>query len=397
MKFAVSLAVAAAFGAVSCANAQQAPTRIEFSGAVFHRAVCADAPLGYMRCHAHIVTDAAGNPIYNAMRPNRPQAPAGPTGFAPADLRAAYNITANGSSSVTVAVVDAYGYSNAESDLSVYRSQFGLPACTTANGCFRKVNQTGGSAYPNNNPAWEQETALDLDMVSAMCPNCKILLVEANDSSTTNLALAANEAAVLGAHVVSNSYGGNETGVAAYDKYYTHPGVAIVASTGDQGYGAQYPATSPNVTAVGGTTLVRSSTKRGWIEAAWSGGGSGCSTVFAKPAWQHDTLCTKRMEADVSAVADPNTGVSVYGPGGHGSAWSVFGGTSVSAPLVAGIYGVNGGSVNAGANPYAAAAGALNDVTSGSNGSCGGTYFCTAGAGYDGPTGLGTPNGVTAF
>ncbi|HEY3811607.1 MAG TPA: S53 family peptidase [Caulobacteraceae bacterium] len=401
MKFAVSLALAAAFGfgVVAAAQAQQAPTRLERSGVTFHRAVCADVAVGYMRCHAHIVTDGSGNPIINAMRPNKPGGGAGtPSGFAPADLRAAYNVTSSGSSSVTVAIVDAYGYSNAEADLGVYRTQFGLPACTTANGCFKKVNQSGvQGSYPRDNASWSQETALDLDMVSAMCPNCKILLVESNDPSSANLGIAENEAAALGAHVISNSYGGSESGAASFDHYYTHAGVAITVSTGDSGYGTEYPASSPNVTAVGGTHLVKTSSGRGWAETVWSGGGSGCSTVFAKPSWQHDTLCTKRMEADVSAVADPNTGVAVYGPGGHGSAWSVFGGTSVAAPLVAGLYGVNGGSVNAGSNPYGAAAGSLNDVTSGVNGSCGGTYFCTAGTGYDGPTGLGTPNGVVAF
>ncbi|HWE44818.1 MAG TPA: S53 family peptidase [Caulobacteraceae bacterium] len=400
MKFAVSLALAAAFGlgAVTAVQAQQAPTRLELSGSTFHRSVCADVPRGYMRCHAHIVTDSRGNPIFNAMRPNKPGGAGSPSGYNPADLRAAYNITSNGSSSTTVAIVDAYGYANAEADLQVYRSQFGLPTCTTANGCFKKVSQTGSTtSLPRENLGWSEETALDLDMVSAMCPNCKILLVEANDSGSTNLGVAENEAAALGAHVISNSYGGGEQGAATYDHYYTHPGVAITVSTGDSGYGVQYPASSPNVTAVGGTHMVRSTGGRGFTETVWTGAGSGCSGVFAKPTWQHDTLCTKRMEADVSAVADPNTGVSVYGPGGHGSAWAVYGGTSVAAPLVGGIYGNNGGSVSAGgSNPYGAT-GALNDVVSGSNGSCGGTYFCTAGAGYDGPTGLGTPNGLTAF
>ena len=400
MKFAVSLALAAAFGlgAVSVAQAQQAPTRLERSGVTFHRAVCADVPVGYMRCHAHIVTDSAGNPIYNATAPNKPGGVGTPSGLNPVDLRSAYNVTSNGSATITVAIVDAYGYANAESDLGTYRAQFGLPACTTANGCFKKVNESGStSSYPRDNAGWDQESALDLDMVSAMCPNCKILLVEATTASSADLGASVNTAASLGAHVISNSYGGGESGAASFDHYYTHPGVAITASSGDSGFGVQYPASSPNVIAVGGTHLVKSSTTRGWTETVWTGGGSGCSTVFAKPSWQHDTLCSKRMEADVSAIADPNTGVSVFGPGGHGSAWSVFGGTSVAAPLVAGVYGNNGGSVTAGSNPYGAAAGALNDVTSGTNGSCGGTYFCTAGVGYDGPTGLGTPNGITAF
>ncbi len=168
-------------------------------------------------------------------------------------------------------------------------------------------------------------------------------------------------------------------------------------SAGDSGYGAQFPATSPHVTAVGGTSLYVSNNTRGWTETAWSDGGSGCSAVYGKPTWQHDPLCTMRMEADVSAIADPSTGVAVYAPVSSNSAqWLIFGGTSVGAPLIAGIYAANGSTVSYGSNPYGDTA-ALNDITSGSNGSCGGTYFCTAGAGYDGPTGLGTPIGNSAF
>jgi subtilase family serine protease len=267
-----------------------------------------------------------------------------------------------------IAIVDAYGYDNAEQDLGTYRSMYGLPACTTANGCFKKVNQSGQQGnYPRQNTGWAQETALDLDMASAMCPSCKILLVEASSNSFANLAAAENTAAQLGAHVISNSYG------------------------------VQFPASSPHVTAVGGTSLTRTNSGRGWAETVWNGAGSGCSTVYAKPGWQTDALCTMRMEADVSAIADPNTGVAVYGPAfGKFSGWLVFGGTSVAAPLVAGVYGVNGGAVNYGSNPYGQTA-SLFDVTSGSNGSCGGTYFCTGVAGYDGPTGLGTPNGASPF
>jgi subtilase family serine protease len=304
-------------------------------------------------------------------------------------------VTGVGSASITVAVVDAYGYNNAESDLAVYRSQYGLPACTTANGCFKKVNQNGQQGnYPLQNTGWAQETALDLDMVSAMCPNCKILLVEATSASFGNLSAAENRAAAMGAHAISNSYGGGESGSQSYESAYNHPGIAITVSSGDDGYGVEFPASSPHVTAVGGTSLTLNG---GRVETAWSGAGSGCSAVYAKPSWQHDPLCTKRMVADVSAVADPATGVAVYAPSTRNrSAWLVFGGTSVSAPIIAGIYGVNGGAVNYGADPYAHT-GSLNDITQGSNGSCGGTYFCTSGAGYDGPTGLGTPNGSTGF
>ena len=380
---------------------------VERSGRVFHTRACPgpDIP-GMARCHAHIVTDFRGNPLArNVIRNITPP----PSGYAPADLHSAYNVTGSGSSATTVAVVDAYGYTNAEADLAVYRSQYGLSACTTANGCFKKVNQNGvQGSYPKQNTGWAQEAALDLDMVSAMCPNCKIILVEANSNSNANLGTAVNTAAALGAHVISNSYGGGETGSTAYEGYYNHPGVAITASSGDSGYGVQFPASSPHVIAVGGTSLTNTpSGGRAWTETVWSGAGSGCSTLYAKPSWQTDPLCSRRMEADVSAVADPNTGVAVYGPvNNRSSAWLVFGGTSVAAPLVGGIYGVNGGPVNYGSDPYSHVS-SLNDVKSGSNGSCGGTYFCTAsspsvpngngGTTYDGPTGLGTPNGVTPF
>jgi subtilase family serine protease len=208
---------------------------------------------------------------------------------------------------------------------------------------------------------------------------------------------AVNRAATMGADAISNSYGGGESGTGPYESAYNHPGVAITVSSGDSGYGVEFPASSPHVTAVGGTTLSRASNSRGWNETVWSGAGSGCSSVYAKPTWQNDGLCARRTVADVSAVANPSTGVAVYGPVTRArSAWMVFGGTSVSAPLIAGIYGVNGGTANYGSDPYGHTS-ALFDVTSGSNGSCGGTYLCTAGGGYDGPSGLGTANGVTAF
>jgi subtilase family serine protease len=386
------LTAAIALGAASAASAQSA-VAVERSGATFHKKVCGPANPGTARCHAHVVTDAQGNEIVRTASPM-----ALPSGYGPNDLRSAYNITGTGTQAYTIAIVDAYGYKNAEADLATYRSTYGLPACTTANGCFTKYNQRGQQgSYPREDTGWAQETALDLDMASAMCPNCKIILVEADTASFGNLAAAVNMAAQLGADAISNSYGGSEGASASYESAYNHPGVAVTVSTGDNGYGVSFPSTSPHVIAVGGTHLVRSATARGWTETAWSGAGSGCSTVYAKPTWQTDTLCAKRTVADVSAVADPNTGVAVYGPTSRSfSGWMVFGGTSASAPLIAGIYGVNGGTANYGANPYGNTAG-LFDVTSGSNGSCGGTYLCTAVPGFDGPTGLGTPNGSSAF
>jgi subtilase family serine protease len=354
-----------------------------------HASVCATTPDG-ARCHARVIVDPNGAPIADATAPTG--------GLFPADLRDAYKVTGTGSASTIIAIVDAYGYPNAESDLAVYRAQFGLPPCTTANGCFQKVNQTGvAGSYPRTDVGWSQEAALDLDMASAMCPNCSLILVQADSPTFLNLATAVDTAAALGAHVISNSYGGGEASAASFDSHYTHPGIAITASSGDSGFGVEFPAASPHVTAVGGTHLTRSSTSRGWSETVWDGAGSGCSTVFAKPSWQTDPGCSNRTVADVSAVADPNTGVAVFGPvTRRRSGWMVFGGTSVSAPLVGGIYGVNGGAVNFGSDPYSHTS-ALFDVTSGSNGSCGGSYLCTAAIGFDGPTGLGTPNGTTAF
>jgi subtilase family serine protease len=320
-----------------------------------------------------------------------------PYGYGPSSLRSAYKVTSLGSGSTTIAIVDAYGYPNAERDLGIYRTQFGLPACTSANGCFRKVNESGGTSYPYTDTGWDQEQALDLDMVSAMCPNCHILLVQASSASYGDLATAVNTAARLGAHAISNSYGGGESGSNYFESAYNHPGVAVTASSGDDGYGVEFPASSPHVIAAGGTSLYQASNSRGWSETVWSGAGSGCSTVYAKPTWQKDALCLRRTVTDVSAVADPSTGVAVYGPtGSYASGWMVFGGTSVAAPLIAGVYGANGGAVSYGSNPYGNVA-ALFDVTSGNNGYCGGSYLCTGTTGYDGPSGLGTPNGTTAF
>ncbi|MBB5888938.1 S8 family serine peptidase [Kutzneria kofuensis] len=352
---------------------------------------CAEQPApGFAACKALVRTDSGA----------RTFSPAAPSGLSPANLRAAYKLPTTGGAGLTVAIVDAYDDPNAEKDLATYRSTFGLPACTTANGCFKKVNQSGAaSPLPAGNTGWAEEISLDIDMVSAVCPSCHILLVEATSASIANLGTAVNTAVRLGAVAVSNSYGGAEFSTeASADTYYNHPGVAITVSSGDSGYGVEYPAASRYVTAVGGTSLRTASTARGWSETVWSGAGSGCSRYETKPSWQHDTGCTRRTVADVSAVADPATGVAVYDTYGVGG-WLVFGGTSVSSPIVAGVYALAGRPA-AGSVPASLAyshTGSLFDVTSGSNGSCSGSYLCTAKASYDGPTGLGTPNGLGAF
>ena len=229
---------------------------------------------------------------------------AAPSGYGPTAIRSAYALGAAKSSGRTVAIVDAFDDPKAEADLGVYRKQFGLPACTTANGCFKKVNQTGGTTPPRADGGWAQEISLDLDMVSATCPDCKIRLVEASDNSFTNLGAAVNRAAsIAGVKAISNSYGGSDTRATSA---YNHPGIAITASTGDSGYGVQSPASYGTVTAVGGTSLFRSSSARGWHETAWNGAGSGCSTLNARPTWQTTaTKCSGKASADVSAVADP--------------------------------------------------------------------------------------------
>jgi subtilase family serine protease len=244
------------------------------------------------------------------------------------------------------------------------------------------------------------EISLDLDMASAICPNCQLLLVEADDDDLTNMAVAVDQAVKLGANSVSNSYGALEFAdeLAVAGSHYDHPGVAIVASSGDAGaLNTLVPAALPTVVAVGGTSLYRDGSERGWNETAWSSAGSGCSPVVPKPAWQKDRLCAKRTTADVSAVADPDTPVLFYDTFGW-PGWVYGGGTSAGAPMIAAVYALAGNTntINAAAYPYAHR-GALFDVTSGSNGACAGGYLCNAVKGYDGPTGNGTPNGIGAF
>ncbi|MCQ4085210.1 hypothetical protein NGB36_32795, partial [Streptomyces sp. RB6PN25] len=298
---------------------------------------------GEMACLAEARTGIAR---HLSLAPN-----AAPSGYGPSQLQSAYNLAsaaASSGSGQTVALVDAYDDPNAESDLGVYRSQFGLPACTTANGCFSKVNENGqASPLPSPAPAsddWTGEESLDVDMVSAVCPNCHILLVEANSESNDDLGTAVNAAVAKGAKFVSNSYGGSESSSdSTYDtEYYDHPGVAVTASAGDSGYGAEYPAASQYVTAVGGTSLSTASNARGWTESVWStssseGTGSGCSADDPKPSWQTDTGCSKRTIADVSAVADPATGVAVYDTYNNNGGWNVYGGTSASSPIIASV------------------------------------------------------------
>jgi Predicted protease len=345
-----------------------------------------------------------------------PLVTSGPVGYGPAQIQSAYKLAGLHANGRTVGIVDAYDDPHAEADLAVFRSAYHLPACTTANGCFKKVNQNGAaSPLPTADAGWSEEISLDLDAVSSACPDCHILLVEANTPDDAPLMTAVDTAVRLGAHAVSNSYGGAEASTQlSDDAHLNHPGVAITASAGDSGYGVEWPAASQYVTAVGGTTLKTASNARGWSETVWSGTGSGCSQYEPKPSWQHDAGCAKRTVADVAADADPNTGLGIYDTyntcGSNAlcdilislglvqglDGWAQVGGTSLASPLIASVYTLAGNSVTDGSYPYAHAS-SLFDVTSGSNGSCGGSYLCTGEPGYDGPTGLGTPNGIGAF
>jgi subtilase family serine protease len=361
--------------------------------AASHRPVCpGPAAPGTGRCHARVVTDSRGVP----------NAAATPSGYGPLQFRTAYGLTTSGSSSTTVAIVDAFDDPNIESDLAVYSQQFGLPPCTTANGCFKKVNQTGGTNYPRKDAGWSLEIALDVETVHAICPNCKILLVEATTNSFANL-IAAEDYAAAHANIVSNSWGGGEFSAettSVYDGHFNHPGKPITFSSGDAGYGVEYPAASHWVNAVGGTTLMLNANNTRRSETVWAGAGSGCSAYEPKPTWQKDTGCIRRTVADVSADADPNTGAAVYDSVRYQgrSGWFQVGGTSLSSPLIAAVYALAGNAASTvdGSYPYSHTS-SLFDVTSGSNGSCGGSYLCTGKVGYDGPTGLGTAIGTTAF
>ena len=384
------------------ATALASPASASSSASTIAHSCAQKVARGHYTCFAERRTDLGFTPKSHFAA--TPQAT--PSGYGPTNLQSAYNLASAAASSGTgqrVYIVDAYDDPNAASDLATYRSQYGLPSCTVATGCFQKLNQNGAtSPLPTGDTGWAGEISLDLDMVSAICPKCSITLIEANDASD-NLFTAVKEATNLGAKFVSMSWGGSEGGTeSTYDStYFQATGVAYTASTGDDGYsaGVIYPATSPRVVAVGGTSLSTSTNSRGWTEKAWSGAGSGCSSDETKPSFQSSvTACSKRATADVSAVADPNTGVAVYQTYG-GSGWAVYGGTSAAAPIIASTYALAGtpsASTVPAASLYSHTAN-LYDVTSGSNGTCSPSTLCTGTTGWDGPTGLGTPNGTTAF
>ena len=321
--------------------------------ATHSRKVCATSPpAGTARCHAIILTDSSDV---------APMAATTPQGYGPAAFKTAYGVRSTTTSHIGIVV--AYDAPDITSDQTAFSKAFGLPplpACTSAtqNGCFEKLNQHGGKTYPATNSSWAVETSLDVESAHGMCPGCRITLVEANSASMSNLSAAVDTAVASGAKVVSNSYGGTEsTGEAAYDSHYHKTGVTMVASSGDNGYGTDYPAASPYVVAVGGTTLKVSGT-RVVSETAWDGAGSGCSQFEPKPTWQADKKCVRRSVADIAADADPSTGAAIYDSyptTGH-SGWFTVGGTSLAAPLVAGTIAASGTTGNQPAYLYSKAA-----------------------------------------
>jgi hypothetical protein len=345
-------------------------------------------------------------------------------GYSPSDLRAAYRLpsVADGSGQ-TVAIVDAFDDPSAESDMNSYRAYYGISACTTESGCFTKVNEQGKTSYPKTEKEWAGEISLDLDMVSAVCPNCHILLVEANSEEAKDLSIAEDEAVVLGATEISNSYGGEEArmgqaGETSQNKYYEHPGIPITAAAGDYGYDNEqrcpkeggelhcgtspsFPAASANVISVGATVLKPEETSsRGWSEEVSRDSGGGCSLYESKPKWQVDTKCKNRTDNDASALGDLSSApVSVYDSFEHKAPWLLYGGTSVGSPIVAAAIALEPSSLRSLAakgiyeNP-----GNWFDITTGSNWykiNCE-SYLCNAGSGYDGPSGVGAPDGGAA-
>ncbi len=351
--------------------------------------ICPPNSNGNARCFSQYRTDIPRNP--NAALP-----PTQVAGYQPSQLQDAYGLgtaSATNGAGQTIAIIIAYDAPSLAADLTAYRTEFGLPPCATATGCLQFVYAAG--SQPSSDPGWSAEATLDAEMVSAICPLCKIMVVESPDANIKNLANAVSVAVANGATEVSNSYSVPEqNGMQPYAKYYSYPGVPITAAAGDQGYGVGFPANYATVTAVGGTSIVK--TPNGWASAVWSGTGSGCSLFVNKPLFQTDLGCTNRTDNDLAVVADPATGVAAYVSGVGG--WGVFGGTSVGAPIVAALYALagNGATINDPSHLYANPQW-FAPVTARANGTCSPSYLCHGGPAYNGPSGLGSPVGLAAF
>ena len=453
------------------------------------RRVCETPPPGEASCMASVLvarSAAAAAHLHplglSATRqPDAPSPAAGDFGLRPQDLHAAYGLPTGAPTSQTIAIVDAYNDPAAETDLRTYDEAFSLPSCTTANGCFKQVNQHGetsnlpfpktlaeletarsGSKPEAENAeeatGWGLEISLDIETAHSVCQSCQVVLVEATEPVDLDLEAAEHAAESLGATEISNSYGGPEEGTTAHEAAgpFDHPGTVITASAGDNGYldwnsglgAVEFPAASPHVVAVGGTRLKLGAGSSWSGETIWNGdgaGGGGCSTIFGAPSWQLSLAswsavgCSgTRAVADISADADPYTGVAVSdstssecetsyteGKTKHVLHWCTLGGTSLASPIIASVFALAGGSggVSYPASTLYANAlttpSALHDVTSGSNGECSAPFnpsngisgctleqeaaacsshrICLAASGYDGPSGLGTPVGLSAF
>jgi subtilase family serine protease len=326
-------------------------------------AVCGPAAPETARCHARVL-DRAGN--FASV----------PTGLTPAAIKSAYNFPTSSTAGEgqTIAIVDAYNAPKIESDLGVFSQQYDLPPCTTANECFKKVDQTGGTRYPRTDAGWALEISLDVEWAHAVAPGAKILLVEARSNSFANL-LAAEDYAKAHAQYVSNSWGASEfTGETNYDAHFVQSGVSFFVSSGDSGLPADYPSSSPNVISVGGTTLTDIGSPS-FGETGWSGSGGGCSLYEAAPSAQSNFgeygqlgCLGKRATPDVSLDADPASGVSVYDTTSYygRTGWFTVGGTSASAPMWAARSAAAGVPVDS-AYVYGANI-AFRDIVSGDNG-----------------------------
>ncbi len=400
----VTPAVGARAATTSLTSAQlSAASGASTAAASGYRSACAAPGPGQAQCFVLFAPEPAANKTSTITAKK-------PAGWGAKDIEHAYRLPVSSGGRASVAVVEAFDTPKLETYVNDYRREYGLGPCTTASGCFRKVGQTGSAKHlPASGvlSGWDLEATLDVDMVSAACPRCRILVVEANGQDFDQLSAGVNTAIRLGAVAVSNSYGGRETGQDLTDaRGYNHPGHAIVVSTGDFGYSAaSFPANLPTVTAAGGTELFKAANKRGWRETAWNtgfigAGASGCSAYVAKPSWQHDKNCPGRTVADVSAVA---FNLAIFNKDWGG--WGLVGGTSASSPIIGGIYGLAGNAAKIKPGYEYAHAKDLFDVVSGNNdwffgtggAVCGKDYLCVAKPGYDAPTGLGTPNGLGAF
>ncbi len=321
-----------------------APVQAVFAAGNGEQPVCpGPVAQGFTHCHSWVL---------------RPDATTSPTGLSPAQIKSVYSYSTSNTagSGYTIGIVDAYNDPSAENDLNVFSSTFGRPACTTANGCFTKVNQTGGTKYPRTNSGWALEISLDIEWAHAIAPGARILLVEASSNSFTNL-MAAEDYAAAHSNYVSNSWGGSESsGETSYDSHFVHTGVSFFVSAGDAGLPAEYPSASPNVISVGGTTLNFDSNGNFVSETGWSSGGGGCSAYeTANPAqssfpqYPQVNCAGKRATPDVALDADPASGVSVYDTTSYNgqTGWFVVGGTSASSPMWAARSADSGQLVNA--------------------------------------------------